>query len=126
MSNVRTLPSDSDLHFELGDDLPSLAALIKHEPRGATVDQSAAIARSALDVPSLPGAGDANEREAYRRRLVAANRALDGFQFNTTASGAIAGLAVAGGLVLGGIEGAVVVGLGMSAWKVIKSLAGRR
>jgi hypothetical protein len=126
MRNVRTLPNDSDLPFELGDDLPSLGALIKHEPRGATVDKSAAIAKSALDVPALPGASEANEREAYRQRLVAANRALNGFQFNTTASGAVAGLAVASGLVLGGIEGAVVVGLGMGAWKVIKSLAGRR
>jgi hypothetical protein len=126
MSNLTNLPSESDLHFELRSDPPSLGALVKHESRGAAVDQGAAIAKGALEVPALAGASEANGREAYRQRLIAGNRALDGSQFNTTASGAVAGVFVAAGLVLGGVEGAIAVGLGIGAWKAIKFLAGRR
>jgi hypothetical protein len=126
MSNLRKLPNDSALPIELRADPPSLGMLVQHEPRGAAVDQAADIAKRALDLPALPGASEANERGAYRQRLIAANRALDGAQFNATASGAVSGLLVAAGLVVGGIEGAVVFVLGIGAWKVIKLLAGGR
>jgi hypothetical protein len=126
MSNLGKLPNDSDLRFDPRSGPPSLDALVRHEPRGAAVDQGAAIAKSALDMPALPGTSEANERGAYRQRLVAANRALDGAQFNATASGVVSGALVAAGLVVGGIEGAAVVGLGIGAWKVFKLLAGRR
>ncbi len=119
MNNVRTLPNDSTLAFE-GDDLPSLGAIIKHEPRGAAIDQNAAIARRALDVPALPGASELNEQEAYRQRLIAANRALDARQVNSTTGGALAGLLVAGVLVLGGIQRGIVAGLAVGAWKLLR------
>ena len=70
-------------------------------------------------MPALPGASEANEREAYRHKLIAANRALDAAQLNVTAGGALTGLFVAAGLVLGGIEGAIVVGLAVGAWKLL-------
>ena len=78
MNSVTTLPNDSAL--VLGDDLPSLGAIIKQEPRGAVIDQSASIAKSALDVPELPGANEANEQDELHRRLVAANLGLNGRQ----------------------------------------------
>jgi hypothetical protein len=125
MSNLGKLPNDSDLRFDPRSGPPSLDALVRHEPRGAVVDQGAAIAKSALDMPALPGTSEVKERGAYRQKLVATNRALDGAQFNTTARGAVSGLVVAAGFVLRGVQGAVVVGLTIVAWKAIKFL-GRR
>jgi hypothetical protein len=72
----------------------------------------------------LSGASETIERAPYRQKLIAGNLALDGSQFNTTASGAIAGLAIAAGLVVFGVEGALGVGAVIGACEVVKFLRG--
>jgi hypothetical protein len=103
---------------------PSLPTLVRDEPRGGAVDRNADVAGAAAEVPELPGPPH-SERKAYRQRLIAANRAVGLAQFNTTAGGAIAGALFAAGLVLAGVEGVVVVGVGIGAWKLTKFLRGR-
>jgi hypothetical protein len=101
MSNVTRLPA-TDLPFKPGDDPRSLPGLVKHEPRGGPIDH-AAIVKDAMNVPPLPGASEANEREAYRTRLVAGIRGMGGQVVNNAAGGAVAGaatgLALAAGVV---------------------------
>jgi hypothetical protein len=81
--------------FERSGDPPSVTHLVEHEPRGGPLDH-AAIVRAAANVPPIPGAAEMSEREAYRQRLIAANRALDGQVVNELGKGAIEGLSVAG------------------------------
>jgi hypothetical protein len=79
--------------FELGGD--PFSELVEREPRGGPLDH-AAIVRAAANVPAMPGATETNEREAYRQRLIAANRALDGQVVNELGKGTLEGVAVAG------------------------------
>jgi hypothetical protein len=86
--------SDFASPFELRAELPSYADLVEREPRGGPLDH-AAIVRAAANIRPLPGAAEGNEREAYRQRLIAANRALDGQVVNELGKGTIEGIAVA-------------------------------
>jgi hypothetical protein len=96
MSKVTRLPPECDwLPPTVADEPPSLATLVKHEPRGGAIDH-AAIVKGAMSVAPLPGASEANQHEAYRQRLIAANRSLDGQVVNELGKGALEGVALAG------------------------------
>jgi hypothetical protein len=60
----------------------------------------------------MPGATEMNEREAYRQRLIAANRALDGQVVNELGKGTLEGVAVAGLAVVAAVLGPEVAVLG--------------
>jgi hypothetical protein len=101
--------------YELSGEPPSFDSLLKREAGGGPLDH-AAIVRAAANVPPMPGAVEMNQREAYRQRLIAANRALDGQVVNELGKGAIEGIAVAGLAVVAAVLGrevAVLGGLGL-------------
>jgi hypothetical protein len=88
-------PDLPSLAFEPSRAPASFADLTEHEPRGGPLDH-AAIVRAAANVPAMPGAAEMSERETYRQRLIAANRALDGQVVNELGKGTLEGVAVAG------------------------------
>jgi hypothetical protein len=104
---------------------PSLAALVEREPRGGALDHGA-IVRGAQDVPTLPGARETGEREAYRQRLVAANRALDGLVVNEAGKGAIEGLGAAALAVVALTLGPEAAVFGALAWGAAALFGGGR
>ena len=80
--------------------LPSFDALVTREPRGGSIDQTAVVT-GAMNIPPLPGTVETTERERYRQKLIAANRALDGHVVNGVAKGSIEGVIFAGIAALG-------------------------
>jgi hypothetical protein len=90
MRNVTRISPDT-LPPELRDDPPSLDAMIAREPRGGPLDQ-VAIVKGAMNVSPMPGASEANAREAYRQKLIAGIRANEGRIVNGAARGGIWGL----------------------------------
>jgi hypothetical protein len=118
-------PLESAKSSESAAIVPSLASLVREEPRNGPLDQDNARALASLDGPALPGAAEANEREAYRQKLIAANRALDGRTVNSTVEGALVGMGLAAVGVVFGLEVAVVGAVAVGGWKLVSFLRGR-
>lgn len=87
MSPLGRLPSDSDLPFGTSPLSPS--ALVRQEPRGAAADHNATVAKNALDVPALPGAGTIEAHAELRRKKIAAIQANRGRVLNELGQGTI-------------------------------------
>jgi hypothetical protein len=125
MNNLTRVPPEPPPF--LPDDLPSLGALVRHEPRGASVDQGAAIAQRALELPALPGTGDTEKRAELRRKKIAAITANRGRVLNELGRGTIeAWLALTGLAVVAALAGPEVALVGGVLALGAAVLVGRR
>ena len=105
-----------DLPESLRDELPSIAKIIKYEPRGGGFDQLGEMARKALELPALPGTGDTVQEAIHTISAQAATARHDGYMRVLVFGPIGAAAALIAELPLLPVLGVVAAGVALTSW----------